>query len=45
LNSFSDPTEDSFIQSLQGSAKRLNGKPVNKKDHPALPAHAKVLPL
>ena len=33
MNSFSDPTEDSFIQSLQGSAKRLNGKPVNKKDH------------
>ena len=29
---FSDPTENSFIQSLQESAKRLNGKPGNKKD-------------
>ena len=32
LNSFSDPTENSFIQSLQESAKQLNGKPVNKND-------------
>ena len=30
---FSDPTENSCIQSLQESDKRLNGKPVNKKDH------------
>jgi len=32
LNGFSDPTENSFILSLQESAKRLNGKPVNTKD-------------
>ena len=32
MNSFSDPTENSFIQSLQESAKQLNGKPVNKND-------------
>jgi len=32
LNGFSDPTENSFTQSLQESVKSLNGKPVNKKD-------------
>jgi len=29
LNDFSDQTENSFIQSLEESSKRLNGKPVN----------------
>ena len=32
MNGFSDPTTNYFIQSLQESAKRLNSKPVNKKD-------------
>ena len=30
---FADPTEHSFVQSLQESTKKLNGKPVNQK-HP-----------
>ncbi|XP_063415844.1 uncharacterized protein LOC134697494 [Mytilus trossulus] len=32
LNGFADPTDNSFVKSLQESAKRLNGKPVNKKE-------------
>jgi hypothetical protein len=32
IDGFSDPTENSFTQSLQESVKSLNGKPVNKKD-------------
>ncbi|XP_063404296.1 uncharacterized protein LOC134687768 [Mytilus trossulus] len=31
LNGFADPTDNQFV-TLQESAKRLNGKPVNKKD-------------
>jgi hypothetical protein len=32
IDGFSDPTENSFTQSLQESVKSLNGKPVNKND-------------
>ena len=32
INGFIDPTNNTFVKSLLESAKRLNGKPVNKKD-------------
>lgn len=32
INGYKDPTLNHFVNSLQESAKRLNGKPVNKKD-------------
>ena len=32
LHGFDDPTENSFIKNLQGTAKRLNNNPVVKKD-------------
>ena len=32
INGFNDPTENSFVKYLLESAKRRNGRPVNKKD-------------
>ena len=39
LHGFSDPTENAFVKNLQDTAKRLNSKPVVKKD----PVNAEIL--